>query len=170
MTAHLHPHQGKLVVPWKRLHVQPHQHDAHAAHLMHMQLIWYSSTPSTHASISQVVPALIAVSHREPSSTHSRLSAGAKEHLHTGGILFLYGPFLVDGRPTTQSNAQFNESMKDLNPEWGLRYVLALRPRPIHEGSDPEWDLRYALALCPRPVHEEFNPRVAPAVWPCAMS
>ena len=43
-----------------------------------------------------------------------------------GGELLLYGPFTVDGRPTTDSNAAFGRSLKAQNPLWGLRDVGAV--------------------------------------------
>lgn len=43
--------------------------------------------------------------------------------LQPGGELFLYGPFSVDGSPTTDSNKQFDQSLRARNPEWGYRDV-----------------------------------------------
>jgi hypothetical protein len=43
------------------------------------------------------------------------------ERLRAGGILFLYGPFLQDGRQTAPSNAAFDASLKARNVEWGVR-------------------------------------------------
>ena len=45
----------------------------------------------------------------------------AARALRAGGQLFFYGPFLVDGKPTTESNAAFDLDLKSRNAEWGLR-------------------------------------------------
>ncbi len=49
------------------------------------------------------------------------LMAGAGRVLSATGILFLYGPFLVAGKPTAPSNIQFDESLKARDPAWGIR-------------------------------------------------
>ena len=41
--------------------------------------------------------------------------------LPTGGILYLYGPFLQDDQPIAPSNLAFDASLRDRNREWGLR-------------------------------------------------
>lgn len=38
-----------------------------------------------------------------------------------GGLLFLYGPYREAEVPLAPSNADFDESLKARNPEWGLR-------------------------------------------------
>ena len=42
------------------------------------------------------------------------------------GRLFLYGPFKRGGKHTAVSNAAFDTSLRDGNPEWGVRDVEAL--------------------------------------------
>lgn len=49
------------------------------------------------------------------------LMAGAARVLPTGGVLYLYGPYLEAGVPTAPSNEAFDASLKARNPEWGLR-------------------------------------------------
>uniref|UniRef100_A0A0G4HHH9 Methyltransferase domain-containing protein n=1 Tax=Chromera velia CCMP2878 TaxID=1169474 RepID=A0A0G4HHH9_9ALVE len=38
-----------------------------------------------------------------------------------GGLLCIYGPFLRNGKATTESNARFDSSLRESNPEWGYR-------------------------------------------------
>lgn len=59
--------------------------------------------------------------HIAPWSACLGLIAGAKRILPPGGILYLYGPFKQDGRHTAPSNAEFDQSLKLQNPQWGIR-------------------------------------------------
>ena len=43
--------------------------------------------------------------------------------LRSDGRLFLYGPFKRDGKHTAVSNAVFDTSLRDGNPEWGVRDI-----------------------------------------------
>jgi hypothetical protein len=52
--------------------------------------------------------------------------AGAARYLSADGRLFVYGPFMRDGRHTAPSNAAFDLSLQRQNPEWGLRDVADL--------------------------------------------
>ena len=47
--------------------------------------------------------------------------AAAGRLLPANGILFLYGPYLRDGQPATESDAEFDQSLKARDPSWGLR-------------------------------------------------
>jgi hypothetical protein len=54
------------------------------------------------------------------------LFAGAGRALRADGWLFLYGPFKRDGRHTALSNAVFDTSLREGNPEWGVRDIADL--------------------------------------------
>ncbi|MDH3917040.1 MAG: class I SAM-dependent methyltransferase, partial [Rhodospirillales bacterium] len=41
-------------------------------------------------------------------------------------VLYLYGPYRRDGRHTAPSNAEFDESLRSRNPDWGLRDLEAV--------------------------------------------
>jgi hypothetical protein len=47
--------------------------------------------------------------------------AGAQRLLAPGAVLFLYGPFMEDGRHTAPSNAAFDASLRRSNRDWGVR-------------------------------------------------
>jgi SAM-dependent methyltransferase len=49
------------------------------------------------------------------------LFAGAARYLGSGGLLLLYGPFKRDGKHTALSNAVFDASLRQSDPEWGVR-------------------------------------------------
>ena len=55
------------------------------------------------------------------------LLEGAAKVLTPGAKLFLYGPFLVDGQPTSESNKEFDLSLRSRNTQWGLRDVNHVR-------------------------------------------
>jgi Protein of unknown function (DUF938) len=59
--------------------------------------------------------------HIAPRSAYLGLIAGVSRLLSPGGIFYLYGPFKREGVHTAPSNAAFDESLRDRNPEWGIR-------------------------------------------------
>ena len=61
--------------------------------------------------------------HISPWAATEGLIAGAAGVLPSGGLLFLYGPFLEPGVETEPSNMDFDLSLKGRNPAWGLRCV-----------------------------------------------
>ncbi len=67
--------------------------------------------------------AIVAINmiHIAPWEATQGLVAGAAKLLRSGGVLFLYGPFMRGGVHTAPSNAAFNESLKARDPRWGVR-------------------------------------------------
>jgi hypothetical protein len=59
--------------------------------------------------------------HISPWAAGLGLLAAAGRLLPDNGILFLYGPFLRDGQPATDSDAEFDRSLQARDPSWGLR-------------------------------------------------
>ena len=59
--------------------------------------------------------------HISPWSACLGLMAGAGQLLPPGGTLFLYGPYKRNQRHTAPSNANFDRSLRDRNPQWGIR-------------------------------------------------
>ena len=43
--------------------------------------------------------------------------------LPSGAPLIIYGPFMRDGTHTSASNAAFDQSLRERNPQWGLREI-----------------------------------------------
>lgn len=64
--------------------------------------------------------------HIAPWAAAKGLFAGAGRVLVPGAPLILYGPYLERGVPTTQSNLDFDRSLKDRDPQWGLRELSAV--------------------------------------------
>lgn len=70
--------------------------------------------------------------HISPWSATQGLLTGAGRLLPSGGLLYLYGPYLEADVETAPSNQAFDLSLKDRNPAWGLRHlddVVALAAR-----------------------------------------
>jgi SAM-dependent methyltransferase len=63
------------------------------------------------------------VIHIAPWRVAEGLVAGAGRYLRTDGKLFFYGPFKRGGEHTASSNAAFDKSLREKNPEWGVRDV-----------------------------------------------
>ena len=63
------------------------------------------------------------VIHIAPWHVAEGLFAGASRYLRPDGRLFLYGPFKRDGKHTALSNAVFDTSLREGNPEWGVRDI-----------------------------------------------
>jgi SAM-dependent methyltransferase len=66
------------------------------------------------------------VIHIAPWRVAEGLFAGAARYLRTDGRLLLYGPFKRDGKHTAPSNAAFDASLRDRDPEWGVRDIADL--------------------------------------------
>ncbi len=59
--------------------------------------------------------------HIAPWSATQGLIAGAGRVLPPGGLLLLYGPFRLNGGHTAPSNAEFDLSLRERDPAWGVR-------------------------------------------------
>ncbi|WP_315722595.1 MULTISPECIES: DUF938 domain-containing protein [unclassified Bradyrhizobium] len=74
------------------------------------------------------------VVHIAPWSVAEGLFAGAGKVLSPDGLLMLYGPFKRDGRHTAVSNAVFDTSLREGNPEWGVRDITDLEALGARNG------------------------------------
>jgi SAM-dependent methyltransferase len=61
--------------------------------------------------------------HISPWAVSLGLIRGAARLLPPGGPLILYGPWLMAGIETAQSNLDFDSELRRRDPEWGLRRV-----------------------------------------------
>jgi SAM-dependent methyltransferase len=64
------------------------------------------------------------------------LMAGAGRSLPAGGILYLYGPYRIDGRHTASSNEDFDAWLRVQNPEWGIRDLADVTALARRHGLD----------------------------------
>jgi SAM-dependent methyltransferase len=74
------------------------------------------------------------VIHIAPWRVAEGLIAGAARNLRPGGRLFLYGPFKRDGQHTAPSNAAFDASLRNNDPEWGVRDLDEVAELAQHNG------------------------------------
>ncbi len=59
--------------------------------------------------------------HVSPWKAGQGLLAAAGRILDLGGVLYLYGAFMMGGKHTAPSNVEFNAMLKKTDPDWGLR-------------------------------------------------
>lgn len=62
------------------------------------------------------------------------LFAGVGQVLGSAGILCLYGPYKYDGQYTTESNASFDEWLKDRDPQSGIKDFEAVNELALAQG------------------------------------
>jgi len=69
--------------------------------------------------------AMIAINlwHIAPWAAMAGTLQGAGALLAETGILFVYGPFMREGKHNSPGNEQFDLSLKQSNPDWGLRDI-----------------------------------------------
>jgi len=63
----------------------------------------------------------INMTHISPWAVSEGLMAGARRVLRMGGVIYLYGPYKIDGRHTAQSNKEFDAWLRTQNAQWGVR-------------------------------------------------
>ena len=60
--------------------------------------------------------------------------AGVARVLRDGGVFAMYGPFAIDGEHTASSNAAFDRSLQQIDPEMGVRDLNDLRREAAAQG------------------------------------
>jgi hypothetical protein len=74
------------------------------------------------------------VIHIAPWRVAEGLFTGAGRYLGADGRLFVYGPFKRGGKHTAISNAVFDSSLRDRDPEWGVRDIEDLEKLAANVG------------------------------------
>jgi hypothetical protein len=74
------------------------------------------------------------VIHIAPWRVAKGLVAGAGRYLGPDGLLLVYGPFKRAGKHTAPSNEAFDASLRQGNPEWGVRDIEAVEELPARAG------------------------------------
>lgn len=74
--------------------------------------------------------------HISPWAATQGLMTGAGRLLPSGGILFVYGPYIEADLQTAPSNLSFDLSLKARNPAWGLRRLEAVTALAARRGLE----------------------------------
>lgn len=84
----------------------------------------------------QSVAAMICINmiHIAPWAAAQGLFRNAGRLLPEGGVLYLYGPYNVDGQFTSESNEAFDRALKAQNSEWGLRDIAEVAAEAAKNG------------------------------------
>jgi SAM-dependent methyltransferase len=61
--------------------------------------------------------------HITPWAACKGLMTGAERTLRSSGVLYLYGPYQINGRHTAQSNQEFDAWLRTQNAQWGVRGI-----------------------------------------------
>ena len=72
--------------------------------------------------------------HISPWASCEGLMAGAGRLLGDGAVLFLYGPYRVDGELVPESNVSFDESLRRMDPAWGVRELRNVEAEAAKHG------------------------------------
>ena len=76
--------------------------------------------------------------HISPWAATQGLITGAAQILNPGGVLFLYGPYAIDGSFNAPSNADFDRSLRSRDPEWGIRDLSDVTSLAVEAGFQRE--------------------------------
>ena len=74
--------------------------------------------------------------HISPWAATEGLIVGAGRVLPSGGVLYLYGPYIEADVATAPSNLAFDLSLKSRNPAWGLRRLETVRALAAARGLE----------------------------------
>ena len=75
--------------------------------------------------------------HIAPWAATEGLIAGAGRTLTRDGVLYLYGPYKIDGRHTAPTNGDFDANLRARNPLWGVRDLTEVSGLAKRHGFAP---------------------------------
>jgi len=92
--------------------------------------------PAEQEDLPEPVSAIVCINmiHISPWESAIGLMKGAARILPQDGVLYLYGPYKVDGRHTAPSNETFDASLRDRNAQWGLRDLNDVKEIALENG------------------------------------
>lgn len=118
-ASDLDPQHRSSINAWIR-HTNQTSTMAHALDIDVAQQPW--SLPK---NVQQCLSAIVCINllHISSKVCTEALLQQAAERLPPKAPLIIYGPFKRDGAHTSQSNASFDASLRERNPEWGVRDI-----------------------------------------------
>jgi len=92
--------------------------------------------PVEQMAFAKPITAMICINmiHIAPWAAGKGLLAAAGRVLPPGGILYLYGPYNVNGEYTAPSNEVFDLTLKKTDPDWGLRDIREVETEASSNG------------------------------------
>lgn len=94
--------------------------------------VWPIETVKIPLPVSAIV--CINMTHISPWQSTIGLMKGAARILPTDGILYLYGPYKIDGKHTAPSNELFDINLRSKNPKWGVRDLNDMKNLALEHG------------------------------------
>jgi len=113
--------------PEARASIEAHRVEAGLANL-NAPLDLDMTAPGWFTAVDGRFDAIIAINliHIAPWAACTGLLDGARVLLVPGGLVFLYGCWTRDGRHLSESNVDFDRSLRHRNPQWGVRDTRAV--------------------------------------------
>ncbi|ALT77497.1 DUF938 domain-containing protein [Paucibacter sp. KCTC 42545] len=90
--------------------------------------------PASHQSLDLVFCANML--HISPWASCQGLMQGAGRHLKAGGLLVVYGPFILSDQDTAPSNLAFDADLRARDARWGLRELDAVKAEALEAGLE----------------------------------
>jgi SAM-dependent methyltransferase len=75
--------------------------------------------------------------HITPWTVSEGLMAGARRTLRAGGVVYLYGPYRIEGRHTAPSNQEFDAWLRTQDAQWGIRDLAEVAALAARHGFGP---------------------------------
>ena len=90
--------------------------------------------------LSSLIKGIVCINmiHISPWSCTKALFEESKNYLNKNHFLMLYGPFYRKGKLTSESNFNFNRSLKLQNPFWGIRHLESVNDIAFENGFEQD--------------------------------
>ncbi len=92
--------------------------------------------PLENQKVSPPITAIVCINmiHVSPWAAGLGLIAAAGRILKPGGVLYLYGAYMIDGQHTAPSNVEFDKMIRKTDSRWGLRDIRDVEKEANKQG------------------------------------